>query len=208
MARDREEKRAALKERLVVATEALIAENGLRGLKARDITAQAGCALGALYTVVEGLDDLIVLVNSRTLNRLGQSSMAHVPQDAPPEVRMQALGQIYGRFAMENANLWSALFTHRLPDGVETPAWHKAEFGSLIQQITGPLEMLRPDLQGDALRQRAQTLFAAVHGVVQLSVHGFDVGAPRDRLLEEIDALVTAMMLGVRARGAEEEPGT
>ena len=200
MGNNREAKRAALKERLVDAAEELIAENGLRGLKARDITARAGCALGALYNAVDGLDHLIILVNSRTLNRLGETSLAAVPAEVPGEEKMHALGQVYARFAVENTNLWSALFTHRLPEGEETPEWHRAEFVGLIQQIVSPLSELRPDLDEGTLQLRAQTLFAAVHGVVQLSIHGFDVGAPPKQLFSEVDALVSAMMRGINVK--------
>ncbi|MEM6939800.1 MAG: TetR/AcrR family transcriptional regulator [Pseudomonadota bacterium] len=198
MSNNRDKKRAALKERLIDAAEALIAKNGLRGLKARDITADAGCALGALYNAVENLDQLIILVNSRTLNRLGETSLETV-QDAPTaEQKMHALGQVYTRFAVENANLWSALFTHRLPEGEETPDWHRAEFIGLIQQIVAPLSELRPDLAGRSLQLRAQTLFAAVHGVVQLSIQNYEVGAPQEDLASEVQALVGAMMRGIK----------
>ncbi|TIW14977.1 MAG: hypothetical protein E5V70_05110 [Mesorhizobium sp.] len=40
-------------------------------MRARDITADAGCALGALYTAFADLDKLILHVNSATLARLG-----------------------------------------------------------------------------------------------------------------------------------------
>lgn len=110
---------------------------------------------------------------------------------------MHALGQIYVAFAIENTNLWSAVFNHRLPEGVKTPDWHRAEFASLIQQIVAPLSELRPELSGALLQQRAQTLFAAVHGVVQLSIHGFDVGAPAQQLRNEVDALIGAMLHGI-----------
>lgn len=42
-----------------------------RGAKARNVTADAGCALGALYTAFEDLDRLILQVNARILARLG-----------------------------------------------------------------------------------------------------------------------------------------
>ncbi|MDP1576936.1 MAG: hypothetical protein Q8L76_09260 [Cypionkella sp.] len=42
-----------------------------RGAKARNVTADAGCALGAMYTAFEDLDWLILQVNARILARLG-----------------------------------------------------------------------------------------------------------------------------------------
>ena len=71
MSNNREKKREDLKERLTTAAEALIIEHGLGGLKARDVTQRAGCALGAIYNAVADLDELVMRVNSRTLQRLG-----------------------------------------------------------------------------------------------------------------------------------------
>ena len=71
MRNKREEARDDLRKRLVDAAEARIASQGLAALKAREVTADAGCALGALYTAFDDLDRLILQVNSRTLVRLG-----------------------------------------------------------------------------------------------------------------------------------------
>jgi AcrR family transcriptional regulator len=45
-------RRHSLKEALAAAAERTIATGGLRGLKARDLAAEAGCAVGAIYNVV------------------------------------------------------------------------------------------------------------------------------------------------------------
>ena len=63
-------RRDQMRERVLEAAEAVISTKGLAGLKARDIAARAGCALGAIYTVFEDLDELILGVNQRTLARL------------------------------------------------------------------------------------------------------------------------------------------
>lgn len=197
MGNNRETNKQNLRDRLVKAAEAQIAENGLRGIKARDITKEAGCALGAIYNVVEGLDELVMRVNSRTLARLGQVLRDAVPKGAAPNDSMQALARAYVDFAQTHTTLWSAIFNHRLPTGMEIPDWHAAEYGVLIQEIIAPLSKMRPDLDAIALRLRAQTLFASVHGVVQLSIHGRFVGTPRDELAGEVEALVEAMTRGI-----------
>src|SRR3954466_15217886 len=63
-------RRQNLREALVAAAEKRIGTGGLRGLKARDLAAEAGCAVGAIYNVVDDLDDLILAVNARTLAAL------------------------------------------------------------------------------------------------------------------------------------------
>ncbi len=191
-----ESKREALRVRLVDAAEARIAAQGLRGLKARDVTADAGCSLGALYNSVEDLDRLVILVNSRTLNRLGDVLRDAVVVDVTPTETIQSLARAYIDFAVNNSRLWSAIFFHRLPDDVEIPDWYKKEHAVLIEQIIAPLAAMRPDLGLEALRLRAQTMFAAVHGVVQLSFHGRHVGTPPECLASEVEALVDALTRG------------
>jgi len=194
----KDDKKKNLRERLTASAEKLIAQNGLRGLKARDITKDAGCALGAIYNAVDDIDELIMLVNSRTLEKLGRALHDAAEGHEDPKDRMQALARCYVDFAQSNTPLWSTIFNHRLPDGKEVPEWHAIEYAVLIEEIISPLSKMRPDLAGPALRLRAQTLFASVHGVVQLSIHGRFVGTPPEYLAQEVAALVDAMTRGIK----------
>jgi AcrR family transcriptional regulator len=147
-------RKADLRTRLIAAAEAEIAEKGLLGLKARDVTQRAGCALGAIYNAVADLDELVMRVNSRTLERLG-AALAPASNAGSPEAVTLALADAYAVFALENRRLWSALFEHRLPEGVEMPDWHRLEHEVLIARIVQPLRQLRPDLPEDEIRLRA-----------------------------------------------------
>jgi AcrR family transcriptional regulator len=194
------DRKADLRTRLVDAAEAEIAEKGLAGLKARDVTGRAGCALGALYNAVADLDELVLRVNSRTLARLG-AALAPASGTTSPEAVTLALADAYAVFALANRRLWSALFEHRLPEGVEMPDWHRQEHEVLITRIGAPLIALRPDLSVDVLRLRVRTLFGAVHGVVHLALQGRLVGLPEAALRHEVAALVTALVIGARQVG-------
>lgn len=197
MAHSRDEKRAGLQARLIAAAEDQIVHHGLAGLKAREVTAQAGCALGALYTAFDDLDRLVLHVNSRTLARLGAVLRAALPgEGATPEASLQALAAAYVDFAAANRALWIALFEHRLPDGIEAPDWHRKDHAVLIEVLIGPLAQLRPDLPQAALLLRARTTFAAVHGVVLLALQGRFVGVPMAELKAEVAALVAAVTRG------------
>lgn len=191
------DRKADLRTRLIEAAEAEIAEKGLLGLKARDVTQRAGCALGAIYNAVADLDELVMRVNSRTLERLG-AALAPASEAGGPEAVTLALADAYAVFALENRRLWSALFEHRLPDGVEMPEWHRQEHEVLIARIVAPLHQLRPDLQDADVRLRVRTLFGAVHGVVHLALQGRLVGVPEPLLRQEVAALVGALVLGAK----------
>ncbi len=194
---NREQQRDDLRNRLIAAAEHQLADGGLAGLKAREVTAEAGCALGGLYNAFDDLDRLILHVNLRTLARLGQALRDAVPMGAAADRKMLALAQAYVTFALGNRKLWAALFDHRLPEGVETPDWYLAAHSVLIAEIAPPLAALRPDLSTEDLMLRSKTLFAAVHGVVQLSLQGRFIGAPLERIESEVAALVTAMTRGL-----------
>lgn len=186
-----------LRTRLIDAAEAEIAEKGLAGLKARDVTQRAGCALGAIYNAVADLDELVQRVNSRTLERLGVA-LESASDATTAESAMLALADTYVVFALQNRRLWSALFEHRLPESVEMPDWHRQDHEVLIARIGEPLAKLRPDLPAEVLHLRVRTLFGAVHGVVHLALQGRLVGLPEPALRQEVAALVMALVAGAR----------
>lgn len=201
MSNNREEKRADLKRRLIEAAETEIREHGLAGLKARAVTARAGCALGALYTVVDDLDMLVIEVNSRTLAQLGAALGTDLPQDTP-EAALQALAARYADFAVAHRQLWLALFEHRMSEGRDVPDWHKRDHAILVELILPQLAKLRPDMTPEALALRTRTTFAAVHGVVHLALQGRFVGVPMTALKSEISGLVETLTAGARQMAA------
>src|SRR5215467_10070549 len=76
------ERRQNLKEALITAAERTIARQGLHGLRARDLADKVGCAVGAIYNVVADLDELILLVNSRTIAALERALTKAAEADA------------------------------------------------------------------------------------------------------------------------------
>ncbi|TWI90403.1 TetR family transcriptional regulator [Roseibium hamelinense] len=187
----RETKRAELRERIIAAAEAELIEKGLSGLKARDITSRAGCALGALYNVFDDLDMLVLELNSRTLADLGNALSSSVPVESSSGRQvLQALAAAYTDFARDHQHRWMALFEHRLPEGKYKPEEYRMEQTVLIDAIVPSLKELWPELSKETLAMRARTTFAAVHGVVLLSLQQQFVGVPLKELKSEVEALV------------------
>jgi len=196
MSENRDRRREQLRARLVGAARARIAENGLAGLRARDVTRGADCALGALYTVFRDLDELVLQVNSETLDMLEQAIVEELARETDPIRQLRILARSYMKFALDHRNLWAALFEHRLPDGVETPAWHLDKHMFLIQFISRPLALLNPGMSAEDLRIRALTLFSAVHGIISISLEARFVGIPRGRLESELDDFISLLAAG------------
>src|SRR3954462_7039957 len=81
-------RRAKFREDLIAAAERAIASAGLAGVKTRELAREIGVANGAVYNLVEDVDELILRVGSRTLARLDASlSAAEAQGPTPPSPR-------------------------------------------------------------------------------------------------------------------------
>ncbi|MEP0208680.1 MAG: TetR/AcrR family transcriptional regulator [Paracoccaceae bacterium] len=191
-------KRDALRRTLADVAETHIRVRGLAALRARDVTKDAGCALGSLYNAFEDLDLLILAVNSRTLTRL-DSALATALSNAPaPAEAMQNLARAYLSFAIENRQLWAALFDHRMPADQTIPDWHLKEHETLFSRLMVPIGQLAPALDEQTCALRARTIFSAVHGIVKLSLEDRFVALHPDALDSELTQMVDAITTQLR----------
>ena len=194
------ERRAKLHQALIEASEQAIAAKGLSGLKTRDLARQIGCANGAVYNLVEDIDELILRVGSRTLARLDAAlELAETTGPAEPGETLVRIAVAYCDFAAANLELWRALFEHRMAPGKPVPEWAVSEQMNLFRHIYRPLAALFPDQTPAQLGVTARSLFSAVHGMVALGLEQKLVAVPVAALRHEIGAIVTAMITGLTA---------
>jgi AcrR family transcriptional regulator len=194
------ERRAKLRQALIEASEQAIAAKGLSGLKTRDLARQIGCANGAVYNLVEDIDELILRVGSRTLRRLDAAlEVAETTGSASPPETLVRIALAYCDFAAANLELWRALFEHRMAPGKPLPEWSVADQMELFRHIHAPLAALLPDRSPAELGVTARSLFSAVHGMVALGLEQKLVAVPISALRSEIRTIVTAMVHGLRA---------
>jgi AcrR family transcriptional regulator len=194
-------RRAAVREdltqRLLIAATARIERHGLAGLRARDITSDAGCGLGTIYKCYSDLDDLIIKVNSRTLARLDQALADSIRGLEGPQEQLQGLAQGYLEFALANLNLWSALFEHRMPEQADKLARHRSDQEALFAKVASLLAALSPELDPDQLKVRARSVFSTVHGMMSLSLAGRFIGVGKADLKDELRVIVGALVRGL-----------
>jgi len=78
----------------------------LAGLKTRELAREIGVANGAVYNLVEDMDELILRVGSQTLARLDASlSAAEAQGPASPRDTLVRIAVAYCDFAAENLEL-------------------------------------------------------------------------------------------------------
>jgi AcrR family transcriptional regulator len=189
-----EKRRAELRKSLIEIAERDITENGLRALRARDLAAEAGCAVGAIYNVFGDLTDLTLAVNARTFKRMGAHIAAQVANagDAPSE-QLTVMAHAYLDFAAANHNVWRALFDiERAADEV-APEWYLVEMGQLLAIIDAPLTRVFPDLPATDRALMTRALFSSVHGIVLLGLDQASAGVPTDQLRRMIALVLQAV---------------
>src|ERR1700704_5644211 len=100
------ERREKLRADLILAAERSISAKGLAGLKTRELAREIGCANGAVYNLVEDMDELILRVGSRTLSRL-DTALTNAESDGPaaPRETLIRIAVAYCDFATENLGL-------------------------------------------------------------------------------------------------------
>ena len=192
------ERREKQREALIAAGEKAIAAKGLSGLKSRELAAEIGVANGAVFNLVDDMDELILRVGSRTLARLDAALSAAESAGAPsPAEALVRIAVAYCDFAADNLELWRALFEHRMPTEKPVPEWAVEEQMNLFRHIYHPLAKLYPKWSKDELGITARSLFASVHGMVSLGLEQKLIAVPVAALRDEIATIVKATIKGL-----------
>ncbi|MCV6600811.1 MAG: TetR/AcrR family transcriptional regulator [Cohaesibacter sp.] len=200
MSDKREAKKAALRTHLLEATTQQICQKGVEEIRARDIAKHVGCAVGSLYTAFEDLDDLILHVNSQTLQKLDEALTKGRPNQASPQTCMEKLACDYLDFASTHYRLWTALFDHKWPEGKAVPQWHLDNQQKLFLQIAGPLKELLPKADQDHLLLEARTFFAAIHGIITLSLQERYAAVDKTILKQQIIKFTHLILSGLQTQ--------
>ncbi len=157
-----------LRELIIQAATEIVERDGLEGLSAREIAKRIGYSPGTLYNVFENLDDLLLTIEARLLDRLA-ARLATTDETGTPQQRLRRLTQTYFAFTQEQPKLWNLLIEHRMPVGRKVPEWYHAKLENLLtplEQALAPL-LESPDLSPP--KHAARTLWAGVHGLTSLS---------------------------------------
>ncbi len=176
--------------RILEAAVALMEEGGLNAVQIRAVAAKAGYSVGSVYKHYADIDALIIAVNAITLQRINDTMTEATEGLADPVARLKALAHAYLDFARANVNLWRGLFDHHLAGAKEIPDNHRQQNIALLAFIGREIKTLEPAMDDAALAARTRTCFAAVHGLVTISLEDRFIGLSEDTLPVEMDFLV------------------
>jgi len=171
MARRSDHSREELREMALSAAEQIVVEQGFEGLSARKVAAAIGYTVGTLYLVFENLDDLILHINARTLDRLHTRMTASQAQCNDASNCLLQLGQVYIHFADEDPHRWAMVFEHRFSEDQVVPAWYQEKIARMFALVEEGLEPLAGQHTHDEITQAARALWGGVHGICILALN-------------------------------------
>jgi AcrR family transcriptional regulator len=193
-----DEKRSLLKQKVFNAAFERINQDGLTGLRARDIAKDAGCSLGSLYNAYQDLDDLILNVNSRVLEMLKEDISTNAVEDQNAEAALANLAVNYMNFAYTHYNLWTSLFGHTMQDTAPIPDWYTEQTNATFLTLITPLLKLRPELDEAQAFILVRTLFSAVHGIITINLQERFISIPKDMLEVQLVEFVQTYAKGLQ----------
>jgi len=197
-----DQRHSKLRERLLEAAERKIAADGLEAVRARQLAAEVGCAVGQIYNIYADLDGLILAVNARTLEELEERLMiATKSTGAEPDkgtgAVLVAQAQAYLQFASHNRNRWQAVFQHRMTGSRALPDWYREQQARLFSHVDRPMRAVLPELPPAECALLGRSIFSAVHGIVWLGIEELLGRQSYDQLSTQLETIVKAMVSGL-----------
>ena len=137
--------RERLRANTLLVAKRIVANEGLPALQARRVAVDAGCSVGTIYNLYDGLDDLIINVNAATLEDLGRDLMAERDRSLGSDLSAQltALALAYLGFALDQQPSWRAVFEHQLFQGPDRARLVSRASGGLVRHRREPSHALR-----------------------------------------------------------------
>jgi AcrR family transcriptional regulator len=193
------------RERLLQAARDVVAVDGLEGLTLRAIARRAGVSHGAPLRHFPSLASLLAAVAADGFARLIATVERHLAEaDAAAEAagtvldarrRLAVAGQAYVDFALADPGVFSVTFRPERVDvtDVQYQVQGDAAFRQLVELVeTAQADGWRPDLPHDEL---AAVVWANVHGLAVLTLHGGLAGVLGDEAAHRLPALSIALGL-------------
>ncbi len=190
-----------LKEALLAAAEALLAEEGMAGLTLRACARRAGVSHAAPKHHFADVSELLSEVAARSFDRLTaalEASRAESAQD--PEARIIAVFRAYVSFARRYPDHFRLMFRwdHMAPDNVVLQQASAKTFAEMTSSLTAQrgdaevtAETLQQRIRDPRLNDDVVFAWSQIHGYVQLLLEGqFDGFAEAEGMDAFVDRTV------------------
>jgi AcrR family transcriptional regulator len=196
----REQKKSRRRVLMLETARDLIAANGLRSLKVRDVAEAADCSIGSVYNEFGDFDGLILTVNRETVQALAAQLQA-VPVDDPRR-QLHGLAATYLEFATQHSNLLRSLFEHRMENDRPFPEDILHMVMQAFALMHAPMARLLPDRDQTQVALLARLMFSAVHGIISLGLEERMVAVPPENLRQQVAQFIDTHLAGLGIKTA------
>lgn len=187
----------ALRARAIEKARVLMREGGPDAVKARVIAQALGVSVGTVYNLFGHLGELMLRLNGEVYDELYDAVTAGLGEakagGADATGQMLALSQAYLRFVAQNSGLWGGVLAYNRRSREAPPVWYRKKELALLGVIAETIAGF-PGAEDEAAREIAtRALWAAVHGIVTISVARGGLIAPEDEVQAQMDLVVRAV---------------
>lgn len=156
-----------MREQLVETAARLIATDGLAGLTLRRLTREVGTSTMAIYTHFGSMDELRHAIRREGFARMGARFREVEPSD-DPVADLVRQGRAYWLNAVENPNLYRAMFMHGSIDDPQAGVG-ETTFDLLVDAVQRCLDAGR--FSPTEPRPLAVRMWSMVHGIASLHLN-------------------------------------
>jgi AcrR family transcriptional regulator len=195
------------RERLLASAREVVTADGLEGLTLRAIARHAGVSHGAplrhfpslaalLATLAaEGFTQLMTTID--TTLAIADARAAAQGTAVTPRQRVALSGRAYVRFALADPGVYSVMFRNELID--ITTAEYQTQGFAAFGQIVDLVAAAQADgwRSADRTEELAAVVWANVHGIADLAIHGALAGTVGPDAADRVPALSTTLALGL-----------
>jgi AcrR family transcriptional regulator len=193
-----------IKEMAIEAAEKLVMAGGVDELRTRKVAAAIGYTPGTLYLVFKDLNDLVLQMNGRTLDKL-RSALAAASETKKDDLKaIQAICRAYLAFAGAQPALWSLVFERHWGGDFERPDWYQSKIRDCFTPLADRLQALGITSGRKESAELTRALWASIHGTCvlreddELARAGASESA---KLLDlQVDLLLRGAMAGAKGR--------
>lgn len=170
MARRSDHSRDELQQLIIDEGHRQIAQVGFANFSARQLAKRIGYTVGTLYNVFGSLDNLMLAINGRTLDKWRYH--LELKLEDCDEYRLKRAVEAYFEFAILNRNSWLALLDFRLPEDQQPPESYTEKVAAIMQVVCNEVTAELPPDRTDEAEELTRSLLATVHGHCFFALNG------------------------------------
>lgn len=163
---------------LIAEAAATIAQLGGDGLALRPLAERAGCSTSTIYSLFGSREQLVAEVTAHVVESFVDSQQA-VPRTSEPLEDLRALGTAYRQWALAHPAFYAIMFggAGKAADCPPSTIRPEASIEPLVDGVERAMQ--RGALAGGTTEQITMSIWAGVHGWVQLELGGMTPVGPR-----------------------------